>query len=87
MSERYTQEIEALKEWFKENLSSFPALDLTQDEFKAGTDSLKDGYAAIVSYAFWKWLYERNYELSYNQGCNAFFQAVRELGKLNVAEP
>jgi hypothetical protein len=36
MTERYMVEVEALKEWFKESLAAFPALDLTQDEYKAG---------------------------------------------------
>jgi hypothetical protein len=84
MTERYGQEIEVLKQWYKANLAAFPLLVLTGDEYKSGTDSLKGGYQAVVSYAFWKWLHERRYELSYNQGCNAFFQALREMGKLEV---
>jgi hypothetical protein len=83
-SERYTKEVLDLKEWFKENLKDFPNLVMTMEEYSIGTDSLKDGYKAIVSYVFWKWLYEKHYGLSYSQGCSAFFSAVDELGKFKI---
>lgn len=76
---------EELRDWFKARLTALPDVVLTQSEYRAGTDSLKEPHAPLTKQAFDEWLAKRNYELSYNQMCNGFFAAARSLGKLRVA--
>lgn len=85
-SQRYTDEMEALTEYFKERLPVCGPVTLTRDEYGAGTDSLTGLHKLLVGGAFVEWLAVRNYELSYNQGCNAFFAAARLLGLLTVSD-
>lgn len=84
MTERYTQEVNDLREWFKQRLPAFGKIVLTEDEYKAGTDSLKGFQADLVRAAFVEWLAMRRYELSYNQGCIAFFGAAKDCELLEV---
>lgn len=83
-SERYTSEVEALTDYFKERLPACGPVVLTRDQYRAGTDSLDGLHKMLVSGAFVEWLAKRSYELSYNQGCNAFFAAARALDLLTV---
>lgn len=85
-SERYTSEVEALTEYFKERLPVCGAVVLTKDEYGAGTDSLTHPHKMLVGGAYVEWLAKHNYELSYNQGCVAFFAAAKALNLLTVNE-
>jgi hypothetical protein len=59
---------------------------LTEDQYKAGTDSLDRYHSDLVQAAFIEWLTMRKYELSYNQSCVAFFSAAKDLGLLEIAD-
>lgn len=85
-SQRYTDEIEALTEYFKERLPACGPVALTREEYQTGTDSLTGLHKMLVGGAFVEWLAKRKYELSYNQGCNAFFAAARLLNLLTVSD-
>ena len=78
LSERYQKQIEDLTEYFKLRLPACGSINLTDDERKAGVDSLPESSlaAALVRSACTEWLLTRNYELSYNQVCCAFFAAL-----------
>lgn len=84
MSEQYAKQINDLRAWFGERLPALPKISLTRDEWKAGTDSLKNYHADLVRGAFIEWLTMRKYELSYNQMCVAFFGAADDCGVLEV---
>lgn len=85
-SERYNVEVEALQQWFQEKLSTLPPIEITQADYRNGTDSLHGDYAKIVEKAFATWLQDRNYELSYSQMCIAFFNAAITSMKLTIKE-
>lgn len=87
MSEEYAKQINDLREWFKQRLPALGKISLTHDEWKAGTDSLKNYHADLVRGAFIEWLTIRRYEPSYNQMCVAFFGAADDCGVLDVKEP
>ena len=84
MSENYTKQINDLIQWFAERLPNLEQLKLTEAEYKIGVDSLKDYHAKLRDAAFIEWLTMRNYELSYNQVCNAFFAAAKQVGVLEI---
>jgi len=85
MNEKYILMIELLTHWYEENIKYFPSIKLTEEGYKAGTDSIKEKeYIAVINHAFHKFLYEFKYELSYNQSCNAFFAAMKNLNKLEM---
>lgn len=86
MSREYAKQIDDLREWFKQRLPALGKTSLTDDEWKAGTDSLKNYHADLVRGAFIEWLTMRQYELSYNQMCVAFFGAADDCDVLEVKE-
>lgn len=75
-SQRYQDEIKALTEYFSLRLPACGPLTLTPEERSAGVDSLKGLHADLVRGAFVEWIAIRDYELSYNQTCIAFFTAL-----------
>lgn len=84
MSPRYEKEVADLTEWFKAKLAELPEFKITQMEYNAGVDLTGPPYIKLAGEAFDEWLSKRNYELSYNQMCMAFFGAAKEIGKLTV---
>lgn len=80
----YNQQIDDLCTWFTERLEKLPVVTMSAVDYSRGTDSLTGEHAAMVKEAFDVWLTERNYELSYNQICMAFFFVARKIGKLVV---
>lgn len=78
MSERYYQEIAGLQRYFAEQIKTFPSIEITDEQRRRGIDALPEIYRSLNKFAFDKWLMERNYELSYDQACNAMFAALRE---------
>lgn len=81
MSERYYQEIADLQEYFETQIADFPSISITEEQKRIGIDALPEVYRSLNSFAFNKWLTERNYELSYNQACNAMFAALEKKAK------
>ena len=81
MSERYYQEIADLQEYFEAQIAGFPSISITEEQKRIGMDALPEVYRSLNSFAFNKWLTERNYELSYNQACNAMFAALEKKAK------
>lgn len=84
MSERYQKEVSDLVDWYAARLPACGPLSLTQDEYKRGTDALTGNHATLARAAFVEWLAMRNYELSYNQCCSAFFEAAKRTRLLSV---
>lgn len=78
MSERYYQEIADLQKYFEAQITAFPPVSITEEQRRGGIDALPEVYRILNSFAFNKWLIERNYELSYNQVCNAMFAALEK---------
>jgi hypothetical protein len=74
----YQDEVKALTEYFTARLPVCGPLTLTDAERSRGVDSLKGLHSDLVRDAFVEWLAIRNYELSYNQTCIAFFTALEE---------
>jgi hypothetical protein len=82
--EDYIKQINDLREWFKNELKSFPVLEMSRASYRGGVDSLPENYRQLTNRAFNVWLDEKRYELSYNQMCQAFFRAANDLGLLKV---
>jgi uncharacterized phage infection (PIP) family protein YhgE len=76
MSKRYCQEIADLQKYFAEQIANLPAIEITAEQRQTGIDGLPEVYRKLNQFAFHKWLEEKNYELSYNQACNAMFAAL-----------
>jgi hypothetical protein len=87
MGERYAKEINDLREWLKLRLPALGKFKLTRDQWEAGTDSLKNYHADLIRDAFIEWLTTREYELSYNQMCAAFFAAADACDVMEVDPP
>jgi len=85
MPDRYQKEVADLIEWYAARLPVCGPVRLTQDEYSSGTDALQGLHATLAQAAFIEWLAMRNYELSYNQCCSAFFAAAKKLSLLSVA--
>ena len=85
MSPKYQNEIALLRLWFTQRIIGFPLLSLTAGQYQTGIDSLPTIYSDLCKEAFNEWLQKRSYELSYNQMCIAFFDAVKNIGLLKVA--
>ncbi len=83
-SKNYTQQEYDLQDYFLYQCTD--RLILSTEDFSRGTDCLTDYYREVVDKAFYKWLNERNYELSYSQICRAFFGALDKKGLLKVVE-
>lgn len=81
MSDLYIKQINDLQEWYEKELEKLPEFTMTEAEYKNGVDSLPEPYLSLTTEAFNEWLKEKNYELSYYQTCNAFFQAANKLSK------
>jgi hypothetical protein len=82
MTDEYTTQVSDLTAWFAERLPALPTLSLTWAQYTRGVDALPQGqHLHLVHEAMATWLKERNYELSYNQMCQAFFAAAKETGK------
>lgn len=87
MSGRYSKEVDDLREWFKERLAQMPRLILSRADYEAGVDKLMHpSHALLISHANVEWASNRRYELSYNQMCQAFFAAARDLEMLTVTD-
>jgi hypothetical protein len=84
MTQRYHDEITALTEWFMARLPALGGLELTKAERAEGGDSLKGPHEELWREAFYSWINDRHYELSYNQMCIAFFAAAENLGLLAI---
>lgn len=78
MSERYYQEIADLQKYFEAQIATFPPIQISEEQKRVGIDALPEVYRSLNLFAFNKWLTERNYELSYNQACNAMFAALEK---------
>lgn len=84
-SERYIDEVKCLTEYFEGRLVKDDLkVQITQAQYQTGTDSLPGHIQLIVSDAIEEARDQRNYEPSYNQLCNAFFKAARNLNRLKV---
>lgn len=86
MSGRYSEEVDALRDWYAERLPALGPFTMTQGDYNAGTDRLPHSHSHLPRKAFNEWLTDRQYELSYNQSCQAFFAAANSL-KLLTVEP
>ena len=77
LSDRYIAETNALHYHFVAKMAELPPISLTEAARRVGTDCLPEGsqHRAMVDEAFQEWLTSRDYELSYNQMCIAFFMA------------
>ncbi len=85
MSPRYEQEITDLSAWFETAMDGLPSITMTEAQYSRGTDALPEGeYCHLVAKAFSLWLNDRNYELSYNQICNAFFTVGTKTEKVKI---
>lgn len=73
---RYEMEVRLLTNYFRERLAVCGPLAMTDERRKIGTDSLTGLHGDLVRGSFVEWLAMRNYELSYNQTCKAFFAAL-----------
>lgn len=85
MSDRYQKEVADLIEWYAARLPVCGPLQITEDDYRRGTDALTGMHLHLAQSAFIEWLAMRNYELSYNQCCSAFFAAAKKLNLLSVA--
>ena len=83
-SPRYHQEVADLTDWLSERLPALGPLLITDAQYRNGIDSLSDAHRALCQEAFMLWLSGRGYELSYNQGCNALFDAARRCQLLTI---
>jgi len=72
---RYADEVAALTAWFRPKLEG-QTLRISAAQHHQGTDGLPEPFHGMVTEAFDEWLYNRNYELSYNQMCVAFYGAA-----------
>jgi hypothetical protein len=79
-SDEYEKEVRLLEAWFIEQIAGLEPLSLTTAEYKIGTDAVPEPWKGIVAEAGKIWLAHRNYELSYNQICRAFFAAADKCG-------
>ena len=85
MSGRYSEEVDALRQFFTERLPELGSFTMSQSDYSAGVDKLGFPRDALIEIASAEWLASRNYELSYNQMCQAFFGAANDL-KLIIVE-
>jgi hypothetical protein len=86
-SDNYQKQVNDLRAWFATRLPALGPIELSHAEIEGGIDSLTGEHKNLTDTAFNEWLTERNYELSYNQMCNAFFEAVCECDLLNIGQP
>jgi hypothetical protein len=84
-SEKYNTEVSVLVDYYCQRLPACGPIALTEAEYKRGVDSLAGLHADLVRGSFVEWLSQRNYELSYNQTCSAFFTAAQKLNLLSIA--
>jgi hypothetical protein len=83
-SELYNKQVTDLTAWFTVRLNDTPRRSISKSDYLMGVDSLPEQLSVIVKEAFDTWIRDRKYELSYNQMCNAFFQAAATTGKVQV---
>jgi hypothetical protein len=86
MSPHYRNQIADLTDWFAVRLKTMGPPRPTEQERIRGVDALPERYRKLTAEAFQVWLAERNYELSYNQLCIAFFMAAEDVQAVPVAE-
>lgn len=84
MSGRYSQEVTDLTKWFELRLPEAGPFTMSRDDYQAGVDNLPESHQWLVTKAMNKWLTDRSYELSYNQMCQAFFAAAKNLNLVTV---
>lgn len=86
MSGRYSKEVNDLIAWFEERLPEKGAFVMSQADYQTGVDALKSPQHSLVNVAFTEWLSARQYDLSYNQTCQAFFAAAKNLNLLTIGQ-
>jgi hypothetical protein len=79
---RYKVEIAELIGWFKNRLKDRSPFQMTEEDYRSGTDALPKDLASLVDEASKHWENERKYELSYSQICHSFFTAAKSLDKI-----
>lgn len=84
MSGRYSKEVDDLRVWLAERLPALGPFTMTRDDYQAGVDKLPQTHTELRREATNEWLTARDYELSYNQMCQAFFAAANDLKLLTV---
>jgi hypothetical protein len=84
MSNRYACELDSLTLWFRAALSCVPKFVITRQQYAYGVDSLPSYLKDVCNNAFHVWLTHRNYEISYNQMCIAFFSAAKHNDKMRI---
>lgn len=86
MSGRYSKEVADLRAWFAERLPALGPFTMSRDDYQAGVDKLPETHRDLRNQATNEWLTERDYELSYNQMCQAFFAAANDLKLLTIED-
>lgn len=81
---RYRKELHNLTLWLRAALSCVPEFTITCQQYLYGVDALPSYLKDICNNAFHVWLTHRNYELSYNQMCIAFFSAAEDNNKMRT---
>lgn len=88
MTPFYHKMVAELKDYLKGKIKALPSFQMHENEVKIGVDALTvcapKRYGEIIDEAHKFFLERRQYELSYNQMCQAFFDAADELGKINL---
>lgn len=84
MTGNYNEQVENLTHWYKQRLPVCGPFVLTYDQYAAGVDSLTGKHAQLRDAGFIEWQAIKSYELSYNQGCVAFFTAANALKLLTI---
>ena len=84
MSPLYEKQVADLTEWFKSRISNLGKVEMSREDYRAGTDKLPDRFKPVIKEAINTWETERGYELSYNQLCQAFFAAGRAVDVISV---
>lgn len=71
----YNKQVVDLTNWFYERLKG-ETIEITREDHKRGIDTLSPEFNQLAKDAFDEWGNDRDYELSYNQLCIAFFGAA-----------
>lgn len=75
-----------LIDWFKVKIQrvEFPKTTMSLEDYKLGIDALPDIFQPMHKAAFTIWLWEKEYEVSYSQMCDAYFTTLIDAGLLTV---
>lgn len=74
-SQLYLDQVIDLAAWFRRRIPEIEVPAVTREMMNAGVDALGESVKRLCDEAHAEWLRERNYDLSYNQVCKAFFVA------------